>query len=77
MKFSNIPLNLKQSQSSASTAPSTNPYQNTLNQTIEQRRRLKATEYSSVDPIQAHAKQRGELLERRINQLVSNNKDNR
>lgn len=75
MKYSNVPLNLKQNSSQAS-KPSPNPYQNSLNQAIEQRRRLKAVEYSSADPVQSHAKQRGELLERRINQLVNNAKDN-
>jgi|GEM_PF-6840948 len=75
MKFSNIPLNLKQSQTSSTNSAAPNPYQSSLNQAIEQRRRLKATEYSSADPIQTHARQRGELLERRINQLVNETKN--
>ncbi len=75
MKYSNVPFNLKQS-SSQTSAPSSNPYQNTLNQAVEQRRRLKAMEYSSADPVQSHARERGELLERRINQLVNDSKDN-
>lgn len=44
-------------------------YQQSLTQTIEQRRRLRAAEYSTKNPIQDNAKQRGQLLERRIGQL--------
>jgi len=54
---------------------STNPTQSTLNQTIEQRRRLKAAEYSSKDPVQSNVKTRGEILERRIAQLQQQNQD--
>lgn len=76
MKPSNLPRitqsgpAAKQSQHS-----STNLTQSTLNQSIEQRRRLKAAEYSSKDPVQSNVKTRGEILERRIAQLQQKNRD--
>jgi hypothetical protein len=43
--------------------------QSILDQTIAQRQVYKAMETAAPDPVQSHAKQKGELLERRIVQL--------
>ncbi|MBD3250292.1 MAG: hypothetical protein GF381_01855 [Candidatus Pacebacteria bacterium] len=40
-------------------------------QTINQRRRLKAAEYAATEPVKNHLKRKGEMVERRIDQLRS------
>ena len=42
-----------------------------LNQAVAQRRKLKAAEHATSDPIQSHIKKRGEMVGRRIRQLQS------
>ena len=45
--------------------------ESSLNQAINQRRKLKAAEHVTNDPIQSHVKKRGEMVGRRIGQLQS------
>lgn len=78
MKFSNTSFTHQKqivSKQSPSVLPTSSSHQSLLNQTIDQRRRLKAAEYSSADPVKSHAQQRGELLERRISQLQQQTKN--
>ncbi len=76
MKSSNLPR-ISQLHQAAKSNPqlSPPPTQSTLSQSLEQRRRLKAAEYSSKDPIQSNVKTRGEILERRIAQLQQKSHD--
>ncbi len=62
-------LSSNQPLSNSQPDPSRGVYQQSLAQTIDQRRRFKAAEYSTKNPIQDHVKERGELLERRIGHL--------
>lgn len=67
-------LNRAKKSKSATPSSSSNhrtQVQSSLNQAISQRRKLKAAEYATSDPIQSHIKKRGELIGRRIGQLQS------
>ncbi len=57
------------SQSNNTSNPLAQTQRKLLNQSIHQRQAYKAMESSAANPIQNHAKQRGKMLERRIEQL--------
>ena len=51
--------------------PSSSVLERQLGQSIQERRRLKAAEYSADDPVKTNAKRRGDLVGRRISHLQS------
>ncbi len=55
----------------SSHSPNSSVLQRQLDQSIQERRKLKAAEYSADDPVKTHAKKRGDLLGRRISHLQS------
>ncbi|KUK79697.1 MAG: hypothetical protein XD95_0202 [Microgenomates bacterium 39_7] len=76
MKPSNLPrITTARPSNKPIQPPSARVTQSTLNRSIDQRRRLKAAEYSSKDPVQTNVKTRGEILERRIAQLQQENRN--